>query len=155
MQLAPGKKAPNFSLLNDKEELLTQKNFAGKNLVIYFYPKDNTPGCTTESNDFSQLANEFKKHNTEILGVSKDNIASHKKFKEKFDFPFDLLSDPDGVMCEAYGAWGEKNMYGKKYFGIIRSTFLIDTKGKLIEAWYKVKVKGHAQVVLDKVKSAC
>lgn len=152
MSLKPEQQAPNFDLLNDKEETLTLNDFSGKNLVIYFYPKDNTPGCTIESNDFSKLANEFKKFNTEILGVSKDSVASHKKFREKHNFPFDLLSDPEGIMCEAYGAWGEKTLFGKTYLGIIRSTFLINAKGKIIEVWYKVKVKNHAQTVLDKTK---
>ena len=154
MPLEPGQKAPNFKLLNDKEEPITLKNFAGKNLVIYFYPKDNTPGCTIESRGFSKLANKFKKLNTEILGVSKDSIASHKKFKEKYKLPFDLLSDPEGTMCEAYGAWGEKSLFGKKYLGIIRSTFLINTQGNIINSWYKVKVKSHASAVLEKLTNS-
>ena len=154
MPLEPGQKAPNFKLLNDKEDQLTLKNFAGKNLVIYFYPKDNTPGCTIESRGFSKLANEFKNLNTEIVGVSKDNITSHKKFKEKYKLPFDLLSDPEGTMCEAYGAWGEKSLFGKKYLGIIRSTFLINTQGNIINSWYKVKVKSHASAVLEKLTNS-
>ena len=151
--LNTGDKAPAFKLFADNDQEIKLSDFSGKNIIIYFYPKDNTPGCTTESNDFAQLANQFEKLNTVILGVSKDSIASHQKFKCKFNLPFLLLSDPEGKMCEAYSAWGEKSMYGKKYMGIIRSTFFVDTEQKIQRAWYKVKVKNHAQEVLDVMRS--
>lgn len=153
MQLKPQDQAPNFKLLSDENQEVALSDFAGKNLVIYFYPKDSTPGCTIESKDFTELSPEFNKLNTVILGVSKDSIASHQKFKSKHNFPFLLLSDPEGKMCEAYGAWGEKSMFGKKYMGIIRSTFLINSQGKIHQSWYKVKVKNHAQQVLETAQS--
>lgn len=153
MPLKPQDQAPDFKLLSDKNQEVALSDFAGKNLVIYFYPKDSTPGCTIESKDFTALSPEFTKLNTVILGVSKDSIASHQKFKAKHDFPFLLLSDPEGKMCEAYDAWGEKSMFGKKYMGIIRSTFLINSQGKIHQAWYKVKVKNHAKQVLETAQS--
>ena len=121
-------------------------------LVLYFYPKDNTPGCTTEGQDFRDAHADFAAANTVILGVSKDGIASHEKFREKQKFPFDLLSDPDGKLCEKFAVIREKNMYGRKFMGIERSTFLIDADGKLRREWRKVKVKGHAEEVLAAVK---
>ncbi|MEM9209805.1 MAG: peroxiredoxin [Pseudomonadota bacterium] len=135
----------------DKEIRL--KDLRGKNVVIYFYPKDNTPGCTNESVDFSTLHPKFKRANTVILGVSRDSLASHEKFRAKFDFPFDLLSDPDEALCRQFDVIKEKNMYGRKVMGIERSTFLIDADGKLRGEWRKVKVKGHAEEVLDAVKA--
>ena len=135
----------------DKEIRL--KDLRGKNVVIYFYPKDNTPGCTTESNDFSALHTKFKRANTVILGVSRDSLASHDKFRAKFDFPFDLLSDPDEKLCKQFDVIKEKNMYGRKVMGIERSTFLIDADGKLRGEWRKVKVKGHAEEVLEAAKA--
>lgn len=128
------------------------KDLRGKNVVLYFYPKDNTPGCTQEGQDFRDLHDKFKRQKTVILGVSKDSIASHERFRDKQGFPFDLLSDPDEKLCQKFDVIKEKSMYGKKYLGVERSTFLIDSAGKLRHEWRKVKVKGHAQEVLDAVK---
>ena len=128
------------------------KDLRGKNVVLYFYPKDNTPGCTLEGQDFRDLHDKFKRQKTVILGVSKDSIASHERFRDKQGFPFDLLSDPDEKLCQKFDVIKEKSMYGKKYLGVERSTFLIDSAGKLRREWRKVKVKGHAQEVLDAVK---
>ncbi len=131
------------------DKTISLKELRGNNVVIYFYPKDATPGCTLEGQDFRDLHKSFSKANTVIFGVSKDSIASHEKFKEKQQFPFDLLSDPDEKLCKKFDVIKEKNMYGKKYMGIERSTFLIDADGKLREEWRKVKVKGHAEAVLE------
>ena len=128
------------------------KDLRGKNVVLYFYPKDNTPGCTLEGQDFRDLHDKFKRQKTVILGVSKDSIASHERFRDKQGFPFDLLSDPDEKLCKKFDVIKEKSMYDKKYLGVERSTFLIDSAGKLRREWRKVKVKGHAQEVLDAVK---
>ena len=128
------------------------KDLRDKNVVLYFYPKDNTPGCTLEGQDFRDLHDKFKRQKTVILGVSKDSIASHERFRKKQGFPFDLLSDPDEKLCKKFDVIKEKSMYGKKYLGVERSTFLIDSAGKLRREWRKVKVKGHAQEVLDAVK---
>ncbi len=128
------------------------KDLRGSNVVIYFYPKDNTPGCTTEGQDFRDLHGKFKRQKAVVLGVSKDSIASHERFRDKQEFPFDLLSDPDEKLCKQFDVIKEKSMYGKKYMGVERSTFLIDSAGKLKREWRKVKVKGHAQEVLDAVK---
>jgi peroxiredoxin Q/BCP len=135
------------------EKTVQLKELRGKNVVIYFYPKDATPGCTSEGQDFRDLHTKFKRANTVILGVSKDSIASHEKFKAKQEFPFDLLSDPDEELCKQFDVIKEKNMYGKKHMGIERSTFLIDDAGKLRSEWRKVKVKGHAEEVLEAVKA--
>ena len=129
------------------------KDLRGKNVVLYFYPKDSTPGCTTEGRDFSALHGKFKRAKTVILGVSRDSVASHEKFKEKQGFPFDLLSDPDERLCKQFDVIHEKSLYGRKFMGIVRSTFLIDSEGKLRQEWRKVKVKGHAEEVLEAVKS--
>jgi peroxiredoxin Q/BCP len=146
--------APNFKIpsSNNKEfELNKNKN---KFLVIYFYPRDNTPGCTNEAKDFSRLYKEFKKLNCEIFGISKDSIESHKKFISKFKIPFKLLSDEKIVALKKYGAWGEKSMYGKKFMGIKRTTVLINPKGKITKIWNNVKVKEHAKEVLSCLKEA-
>lgn len=127
------------------------KDLRGKKVVIYFYPKDSTPGCTTEGQDFRDLNAKFKRQNALILGVSRDSIASHDKFREKHDFPFDLLSDPDESLCRQFDVIKEKSLYGRKFLGIERSTFLIGEDGKLKAEWRKVKVKGHAQEVLEAV----
>jgi len=127
------------------------KDLRGKNVVIYFYPKDNTPGCTTEGRDFGDLHSRFERANTVILGVSKDSIASHERFREKQGFPFDLISDPDEKLCRKFDVIKEKSMYGKKFLGIERSTFLIDRDGKLRQEWRKVRVKDHAAEVLEAV----
>lgn len=147
------KKAPNFDLPATGEQTLSLKDFKDKNLVIYFYPKDNTPGCTTEGQNFRDLYAEFQKLDTEILGVSRDSVRVHEGFKKKQEFPFELLSDKDEEMCNAYDVIKLKKMFGKEYMGIERSTFLIDKSGKLRQEWRKVKVKGHADEVLEAVKS--
>ena len=129
------------------------KDLRGKNVVIYFYPKDSTPGCTTEGRDFSALHARFKRANTVILGVSRDSIASHEKFKAKQGFKFDLLSDPDEALCSKFDVIREKTLYGRKFMGVVRSTFLIDAEGKLRREWRNVKVKGHAEEVLEAAKA--
>jgi peroxiredoxin Q/BCP len=151
--LEVGKKAPAFSLESSDGGKVKLADLAGKPVVVYFYPRDNTPGCTTEANDFRTAMPQFKKLGVTVVGISKDSIASHCKFRDKYELNFPLLSDPDGKMLEAYGAWGEKNMYGKKMMGIIRSTVLIDDKGKVAAVWPKVSVKGHVDAVLDAAKA--
>lgn len=131
---------------------LRLKDFRGQNVVLYFYPKDNTPGCTLEGQDFRDLHSKFKRQKTVILGVSRDSIAAHEKFREKQKFPFDLLSDADERLCAKFDVIREKTLYGRKFMGIERSTFLIDADGKLRREWRKVKVKGHAAQVLDAVR---
>ncbi len=127
------------------------KDYRGKNVVLYFYPKDSTPGCTLEGQDFRDLHAKFRRRNTVIFGVSRDSIASHEKFKAKQKFPFDLLSDADEKVCRQFDVIQEKSLYGRKFMGVVRSTFLIDADGKLRAEWRNVKVKGHAQAVLDAV----
>jgi peroxiredoxin Q/BCP len=129
------------------------KALRGKKVVLYFYPKDSTPGCTTEGQDFRDLHGKFQRAGAVILGVSRDSLASHEKFKENLKLPFDLLSDPDEKLCRQFDVIREKSLYGRKFMGVERSTFLIDEKGKLTEEWRKVKVKGHAQEVLESVKN--
>ena len=135
------------------EKTIRLKDLRGQNVVIYFYPKDSTPGCTTEGRDFSALHAKFRRANTVILGVSRDSIASHEKFKAKQGFKFDLLSDPDEVLCKKFDVIHEKTLYGRKFMGVVRSTFLIDAEGKLRREWRNVKVKGHAEEVLEAAKS--
>lgn len=135
------------------DKAIQLKALRGSKVVIYFYPKDATPGCTTEGQDFRDLHAKFKRRNTVILGVSRDSIASHEKFKAKQKFPFDLLSDEDEKVCKKFDVIKEKNLYGRKFMGIERSTFLIDEDGKLRAEWRKVKVKGHAAEVLEAVKN--
>ncbi len=134
---------------NDQEIRL--KDLRGKNVVLYFYPKDSTPGCTQEGLDFKELHAKFKRQKTVILGASRDSVASHEKFKAKQGFPFELLSDPDEKLCKQFDVIREKTLYGRKFMGVERSTFLIDADGKLREEWRKVKVKGHAAEVLERV----
>lgn len=147
-----GKVVPALKLPATGDKIIDIKSLRGKNIVIYFYPKDSTPGCTTEGQDFAANHAKFKRQNTVILGVSRDSIKSHEKFREKYNFPFDLLSDEDEKACGIFDVIKEKNMYGKKYMGIERSTFLIDEKGKLRQEWRKVKVKEHVAEVLAAVK---
>jgi peroxiredoxin Q/BCP len=149
--LKAGDQAPDFKAATDSGEAVSLKDFRGKKVVLYFYPKDNTPGCTREACDFRDAISRFKKKGVVVLGISPDSIESHKKFKAKFELPFPLLADEDHKIAEAYGAWGEKSMYGKKFLGIIRSTFLIDEKGKIAEAFEKVKVDGHVDQLLGTV----
>lgn len=148
-----GKKVPNFSLPATGDQEISLKDLKGKNVVLYFYPKDSTPGCTTEGQDFRDNYKAFQQHNTEILGVSRDGIKSHENFKAKQEFPFELLSDKEEALCQLFDVIKEKNMYGKKVMGIERSTFLIDSKGVLRQEWRKVKVKGHVEEVLEAVKN--
>lgn len=129
------------------------KDLRGSNVVIYFYPKDSTPGCTTEGRDFSALHPEFKRSNTVVLGVSRESIASHEKFKAKQGFKFDLLSDPDEALCRKFDVIHEKTLYGRKFMGVVRSTFLLDGDGKLRREWRNVKVAGHADEVLEAAKA--
>ena len=145
------KTIPELQLEMTGEKILKSSDLKGKKVVLYFYPKDNTPGCTAESIEFQGLKEEFEKLNTKILGISRDSIKSHEKFKDKYDFSFDLISDENEEICKAFDVIKEKNMYGKKYLGIERSTFLIDEENILIAEWRKVKAKGHAQIVLDHI----
>ena len=146
-----GATAPDFTAPTDGGGTVRLKDLRGKKVVLYFYPKDNTPGCTTESCDFRDAQAKFEAKDAVILGVSPDSVKSHDKFKEKFDLPFTLISDEDHKIAEAYGVWQEKSMYGRKYMGIQRSTFVIDEKGKLAAIYDKVKVTGHVADVLGKV----
>lgn len=147
-----GKKVTNFQLPATGEKIIKLSDFKGKNVIVYFYPKDNTPGCTKESENFRDNIKKFSKLNTVILGVSRDSIKSHENFKAKLDFSFDLLSDSEEKLCQQFDVIKEKNMYGKKVMGIERSTFLIDDKGILREEWRKVRVNGHVEEVLQAVK---
>jgi peroxiredoxin Q/BCP len=147
-----GKKAPEFSLEGTGGEW-SLGDAAGKPVVIYFYPRDNTSGCTQEGLDFAALHPQFKKAKATVIGISPDSLASHEKFKAKMGFPFELLSDPGEKVCKLFGVIQEKSMYGKKYMGVERSTFVIDGKGVLRHEWRKVKVKGHAEAVLATVIS--
>ena len=147
-----GKKVRDFKALLDNEETFKLSENKGKNLVFYFYPKDNTPGCTKEGEDFRDNYSVIKKLNTEVIGASKDSVASHQKFIKKFNFPFNLISDENEKVCNLFNVIKEKNMYGRKYMGIERSTFLIDTNGKLIKEWRKVRVKGHVDDVIESIK---
>jgi thioredoxin-dependent peroxiredoxin len=152
-ELAVGQKAPAFSLPRDGGGKVSLKDFKGRKLVIYFYPRADTPGCTKESIDFSRLRRQFLKAETEILGVSADPVAAQEAFKKKHDLTVGLLSDEAHDMLEAYGAWGKKSMYGKTFMGILRTTFLIGADGRIAQIWPKVKVEGHAEKVLEAAKA--
>lgn len=143
----------DFTAEATRNKTIRLKDLRGQNVVLYFYPKDSTPGCTTEGRDFGQLHTRFRRQKTVILGVSRDSIASHEKFREKQGFPFDLISDPDEKVCKAFDVIHEKSLYGRKFMGVVRSTFLIDADGKLRKEWRKVKVNGHAEEVLQAVKA--
>ena len=151
-KLEIGKKAPSFTL-DGTSGTWSLADAAGKSLVIYFYPRDSTPGCTQEGEDFTAHHAQFAKAKALIVGISADSVESHGKFKKKMSFPFELLSDPDRRVCTLYDVIREKSMYGKKFMGIERSTFLIDAKGVLRQEWRKVKVAGHAEAVLAAVKA--
>lgn len=148
-----GKPAPAFTLPGAAGKPWKSTAAKGKALVIYFYPRDNTPGCTTETAAFRDMYAQFKKLNCEIVGISADSVASHEKFKSKLNIPFELLSDEDHAVCQLFDVYKEKSLYGRKFLGIERSTFLLDSKGKLQHVWRKVKVDGHAQAVLDQVRA--
>ena len=145
-------KAPNFTGLIDEGKTVSLSDFKGRFLLIYFYPKDKTSGCTIESQNFRDLKDDFLKLNCEIIGVSRDSLRSHKSFIEKESLNFSLISDPDEEMCNAYEVMKEKSMYGKKYIGVDRSTFLINTKGIIVKEWRSVKVKGHVDEVLEALR---
>ena len=151
MALKTGVKAPAFTLENQNGEKVKLSDFAGQWLVLYFYPKDNTSGCTREACDFTDNLKAFEKIKTAVLGVSPDSVKSHRNFIEKQSLKIDLMSDPDHKTLEKYGVWQEKSMYGRKYFGVVRSTFLIDPKGKIAHIWEKVKVAGHVEEILVKL----
>ena len=142
-------KAPVFNLPSTNKKEYSLKDSLGNYVIIYFYPKDDTPGCTIETNDFNKLLPKFKKLNCEIYGISKDNIKSHYKFKNKFKIKFNLLSDEEKKVLKKYKVWGKKKFMGREFMGIIRTTFLIDKKGKILKVWENVKVKDHAKEVLD------
>jgi len=152
MSISIGKSIPALTVATTNNEKLRLRTLKDRNLVLYFYPKDNTPGCTTEGKDFAEAYKEFSELDTQILGVSRESLRSHQNFIDKFDFPFDLISDPEEVLCKAFDVIKEKNMYGRKYMGIERSTFIFDKKGKLKHEIRKVKVKGHVDEVLSLVK---
>jgi peroxiredoxin Q/BCP len=147
------KKVANFSLPATGDTALSLKDFEGKRLVLYFYPKDNTPGCTLEGQNFRDLHEEFRAAGADILGVSRDTVRVHENFKAKQGFTFELLSDADEALCKQFDVIHEKNMYGRKVMGVVRSTFLIDEKGILRKEWRKVRVKGHVAEVLEAVKA--
>jgi len=149
-ELKIGHPAPDFTLPTDDGSEIALSSLRGQNVVLYFYPKDDTPGCTAESCDFRDALPAFEKLNTEIIGISKCSIKKHEKFKAKYDLNFPLASDEKNTVCESYGTWVEKSMYGKTYMGIERSTFLIDAKGNIAAIWRKVSVKGH----VDEVQTA-
>ncbi|HLQ23506.1 MAG TPA: thioredoxin-dependent thiol peroxidase [Gemmatimonadales bacterium] len=146
--LARGVKAPDFSLAADDGTTVTLKALKGRKVVLYFYPKDDTSGCTKEACGFRDRWSDVEQARAIVLGVSPDAVTSHQKFKQKYQLPFALLADPDHLVAEAYGAWGEKSMYGKKYKGILRTTFLIDGEGRIARVFEKVKPEGHAAEVL-------
>ena len=143
----------DFSALATGDQKIRLKNLRGQNVILYFYPKDSTPGCTTEGRDFSALHKKLRNKNTLVFGISRDSLASHEKFKEKQGFAFDLISDPDEKLCTQFDVIHEKTLYGRKFMGVVRSTFLIGADGKLAAEWRKVKVKGHADEVFESVKA--
>lgn len=149
MSLKEGDKAPDFELQNENGEKTKLKDLKGKKVVLYFYPKDLTSGCTQQACDFRDSISIFKKKKAVVIGVSKDDIATHGKFINKYDLPFSLLSDPKAEICSKYGVWKEKSMYGRKYMGIERTTFVISEQGKIEKIFHKVKVKAHIEEVLE------
>jgi peroxiredoxin Q/BCP len=148
-----GEKIPAFSAAATGQQTIRSRNLQGSTVVLYFYPKDSTPGCTQEGEDFRDNYPKFQRQKAIVIGVSRDSIASHEKFKEKYEFPFELIADQDERLCTLFDVIKQKNMYGKKVRGIERSTFLIDNNGVLRKTWRRVKVKGHAEEVLDAVKA--
>jgi len=148
-----GKRVENFTLPATGDQELSLSDFSGRKLIIYFYPKDNTSGCIREGQDFRDLYPEFTAQGADILGVSRDSVKSHENFRSKQEFPFHLLSDSEETLCKQFDVIHEKNMYGRKYMGLVRSTFLIDAEGVLLQEWRKVRVAGHAQAVLDALRA--
>ncbi len=153
MRLKTNSKAPNFKLSSTDGNIFELNKIKKKNIILYFYPKDDTPGCTLESKDFSKLNSMINKKNTVVFGISKDSMESHLKFKKKYKLKFDLLSDEKLKVIKKYGVWGMKSFLGKKYKGVIRSTFLINSKGKIHKIWSNVRVKDHAKFVLEEIKN--
>ena len=152
--LEAGQSAPDFTSVDQDGETVALARFRGKqNVVLYFYPKDDTPGCTTEANEFTALIDDFAAADTVVLGVSKDSCDKHRKFISKHDLKVTLLADTDGTLCEAYGTWGKRKFMGREYMGIGRSTFVIDKAGKLAHVDYQVKAKGHAAAILEIVRN--
>ena len=149
MSVEEGKKAPDFTAATDGGKKLKLSDLRGKPVVLYFYPKDDTTGCTAEACGFRDSLPDFSKLKTQVIGVSKDSVDKHDKFKKKYGLNFPLVSDEDGKICEKYGTWVEKSMYGRKYMGIDRATFLVNRDGTVVRIWRKVKVPGHAQEVLE------
>ena len=154
MALSEGSKVPDFNLIDQNGENVNLSTLAGKPAVLYFYPKDETPGCTVEACEFRDIYGEFNKLDCNIYGISPDDESSHQKFIDNHSLPFRLLCDPDKKMIQDFGVWGEKNMYGKKSMGIIRSTFLIDKDGILLKKWTNVKAKGHAEKVKEVLENS-
>jgi peroxiredoxin Q/BCP len=151
-ELLVGDKIPDFTLPSDLGEDLAISSLRGKKIVIYFYPKDDTPGCTIEAKDFTCAINGFENLNTVVIGISKDSIKKHEKFRSKYELKHILLSDLDGKICEMFNCWIEKSMYGKKYMGVARKTFLIDTMGNIVKIWPNVKIPGHVEDVINSIK---
>lgn len=147
-KLEPGDKAPSFRLPDQDGNKVSLGDFKGEKVVVYFYPKDDTPGCTKEACQFNDNLRAFSRSGATVLGISPDGAESHRRFREKYGLALTLLSDPDHKVMESYGAWGEKSLYGKKSMGVIRSTFVVDKKGKVAKTWYSVKADGHAEKVL-------
>jgi len=152
LYIEEGKRAPNFCLENDEGKKVCFEDFKGKWIVLYFYPKDNTPGCTKEAKDFSERIDEFDKLNAVVLGVSPDSVESHRKFKEKRNLKVILLSDESKEILKTYGVWQKKKMYGREYFGVVRTTYLIDPEGTVRKVWKRVRVKGHVDKVLETLR---
>lgn len=153
-RLEEGDRAPAFSLPDEDGKKLALKDLKGKPAIVYFYPADDTPGCTKEACQFNENLTTFSRAGVKVVGISPDGAAKHQRFAEKYGLKFPLLSDPEHKTMEAYGAWGEKTMYGKKTVGVIRSTFLLDAAGIVVRAWYNVRADGHAAKVLEEVKAA-
>jgi thioredoxin-dependent peroxiredoxin len=149
-----GKPAPDFSLLDQQGKKVTLSKLKGSPVILYFYPKDDTPGCTKEACGFRDAFADYEKAGAKVIGVSPDNVASHAKFAKKYELPFTLLADSENKVCEAFGVWKEKSMYGKKYMGVERTTFVIDAKGVVRQVFPKVKVESHSDAVLDALKTA-
>ena len=153
MTLSEGDKAPDFTVATDGGGTVSLKDYKGRKIVLYFYPKDSTPGCTTEACGFREALPEFSKIGAEIIGVSRDSVKRHDNFKAKYELPFTLASDEDGTLCEAYGVWVEKMNYGRKYMGIERSTFLIDEQGRIAKIWRKVRGNKHGEKALEEASA--
>ena len=147
-----GEEAPGFTLKSDDGSDVSLSDYRGRKVVLYFYPKDGTPGCTTEAKEFRDITKEFEKENAVVIGVSKDSVESHRKFKKRHDLPFTLLSDPEGKALDLYGVWKKKSLYGRTFMGIERTTFLIDEKGVVRRIYRKVRADGHAQICLLDLK---